>query len=62
MPPVTGAGAVARRRTRTGLGPEDVPRRPHGAALVIRLGPTTTFVDLKNTDPEAAVEEEGELG
>ena len=44
-----------------GLGPEDVPRRPHGAALIIRLGPTTTFVDLKNTDPEAAVEEEGEL-
>ena len=45
-----------------GLGPEDVPRRPHGAALVIRLGSTTTFVELKNTDPEAAVEEEGELG
>ena len=45
-----------------GLGPEDVPRRPHGAALVIRLGATTTFVELKNTDPEAAVEEEGELG
>ena len=45
-----------------GFGPEDVPRRPHGAALVIRLGPTTTFVELKNTDPEAAVEEEGELG
>ena len=44
------------------LGPEDVPRRPHGAALVIRLGSTTTFVELKNTDPEAAVEEEGELG
>ena len=45
-----------------GFGPEDVPRRPHGAALVIRLGSTTTFVELKNTDPEAAVEEEGELG
>jgi len=45
-----------------GLGPEDVPCRPHGASLVIRLGPTTTFVELKNTDPEAAVEEEGELG
>jgi len=45
-----------------GFGPEDVPRRPHRAALVIRLGPTTTFVELKNTDPEAAVEEEGELG
>ena len=44
------------------LGPEDVPRRPHGAALVIRLGATTTFVELKNTDPEAAVEGEGELG
>jgi len=45
-----------------GFGPEDVPRRPHGAALIIRLGPTTTFVELKNTDPEAAVEVEGELG
>ena len=62
MPPVTGAGAVVRRRRRTGLGPEDVPHRPHRAASVIRLGPTTTFVELKNTDPEAAVEEEGELG
>ena len=45
-----------------GLDPEDVPHRPHGAALVIRLGSTTTFVELKNTDPEAAVEEESELG
>jgi len=45
-----------------GLGPEDVPHRPHRAASVIRLGPTTTFVELKNTDPEAAVEEESELG
>jgi hypothetical protein len=45
-----------------GFGPEDLPRRPHRAALVIRLGPATTFVELKNTDPEAAVEEEGELG
>ena len=45
-----------------GLGPEDVPRCSHGAYLVIRVGSTTTFVELKNTDPEAAVEEEGELG
>ena len=45
-----------------GLGPEDVPRRPHGASLVIRVGSRTTFVELKNTDPEAAVEVEGELG
>ena len=45
-----------------GFCPEDVPRRPHSASLVIRLGSTTTFVELKNTDPEAAVEEEGELG
>jgi len=45
-----------------GFDPEDLPRRPHGAALVIRLGPTTTFVELKNTDPEAAIEGEGELG
>jgi len=43
-----------------GLGPEDVPHRPHSASFVI--GSTTTFVELKNTDPEAAVEEEGELG
>ena len=34
-----------------GFGPEDVPRRPHRAALVIRLGPATTFVELKNAAP-----------
>ena len=45
-----------------GLGPEDVPRSPHSAYLIIRVSSTTAFVKLKNTDPEAAVEEHGELG
>ena len=42
-----------------GLGPEDVPCRPHGAASVIRLGSTTTFVELKNTAPGAPYADAG---
>ena len=46
----------------TGLGAEDVPRSPHSAYLIIRVSSTTAFVKLKNTDPEAAIEIESELG
>jgi len=45
-----------------GLAPEDVPRRPHSDHLTDHVTATMAFVVLEDTDPEATVEVEGELG
>ena len=45
-----------------GLGPEDVPRRPHSDRLTVHVTAMMAFTALENADPEAAVEEESELG
>ena len=45
-----------------GLGAEDVSRRPHRDGTTDRVATMAEFMVLENADPEAAVEEDGELG
>jgi len=45
-----------------GLGAEDVSCRPHRDGTTVRVAAMAEFMVLEDTDPEAAVEEEGELG
>ena len=45
-----------------GLGTEDVSCRPHRDGTADRVTAMAEFMVLEDTDPEAAVEEHGELG
>ena len=45
-----------------GLGAEDVSCRPHRDGTTVRVAAMAEFMVLEDTDPEAAVEGEGELG
>jgi len=45
-----------------GLSPEDVPCRPHRDGTTDRVAAMAEFMVLEDANPEAAVEEQGELG